>query len=63
MITEAEVMAALDQPRLLSAIKNRVTGNENALHDFLVRLRDEGKITFSIRTGKWAKVEKPEPES
>jgi hypothetical protein len=59
MTREEEILAALDKPRALYAVQQRVDpGNKStdALQDFLMRLRTEGKVKFDINTGKWSKA-------
>ena len=59
MITEAAIIAALDKPRTLHAIQQRVLyGQKGAeeLRILLIRLRDEKKVTFDINSGRWSKA-------
>jgi hypothetical protein len=59
MTREEEVLAALDKPRALYAIKQRIDpGNKStdALQDLLMRMRTEGKVKFNIKTGHWSKA-------
>ena len=59
MTREEEVLEALDKPRALYAIQQRVDPSNkstDALQDFLMRLRTEGKVKFDIKTGKWSRV-------
>jgi hypothetical protein len=59
MIMEAAIFAALDKPRSLYAIQQRVAGgdkNTEELQIALMRLRDEKKVTFDIYTGRWSKA-------
>lgn len=59
MTREEEVLEALDKPRALYAIQQRVDPSNkstDALQDFLMRLRTEGKVKFDIKTGKWSKA-------
>jgi hypothetical protein len=59
MITEAEIVAALDKPRNLYAIQQRVSPGRrdtDELQTFLMRLRDEKKVKFDIKSGKWSKA-------
>jgi hypothetical protein len=58
MTKEDDVLAALDQPRALYAVQQRVDPSNkstDALQDLLLRMRAEGKVTFNIKTGKWAR--------
>jgi hypothetical protein len=59
MITEAEILGALDKPRRLYAIQQRVLPGEKsteALQEALMRLRNENKVKFDIHNGQWSKV-------
>lgn len=59
MTREEEVLAALDKPRALYAVQQRVDPSNkstDALQEFLMRLRAEGKVKFDIKTGKWSKA-------
>lgn len=59
MTSEDDVLKALDKPRAIYDLQklldpsNRST---DALQDQLMRMRTVGKVTFSIKTGKWAKA-------
>ena len=58
MITEAEIIAALDEPRPLFAIQRRVAPGEKNTEDLqmiLLRMRDENKVTFESSTGRWSR--------
>jgi len=59
MITEAAIIAALDKPRTLYAIQQRVVPGQKDTEElqlFLMRLRDEKKVKFDINTGRWNKA-------
>jgi len=59
MITETEIFAALDKPRSLYAIQQRVgAGRKDTeeLQTVLMRLRDEKKVTFNINNGHWSRA-------
>jgi hypothetical protein len=59
MITEAAILAALDKPRSLYAIQQRVSVGQRdteELQTVLMRLRDEKKVTFDINNGRWSRV-------
>jgi hypothetical protein len=59
MITEAEIMAALDEPRKLYAILQRVAPGQKDTEElqlFLMQLRDQKKVKFNINTGRWSRV-------
>lgn len=59
MIREEEVLAALDKPRALYGLQQRVapgTKSTEALQELLLRMRSEGKVKFDINNGKWSKA-------
>jgi len=59
MTKEEEVLAALDKPRALSAIQQRVDPNNkstDATQELLLRMRAEGKVKFDINSGRWSKA-------
>lgn len=59
MITEAAIFAALDQPRTLYSIQQRVVASQKDTEELqmaLMRLRDEKKVTFDINTGRWSRA-------
>ncbi len=59
MTREEEVLAALDQPRALYGLQQRIDPSNkstDALQDYLMRMRTEGKVKFDIKTGKWSKA-------
>lgn len=59
MITETAIFAALDKPRSLHSIQQRVVGGEKNTEELqlaLMRLRDQKKVTFDIHTGHWSKA-------
>jgi len=59
MITEAAIFAALDKPRSLYAIQQRVSVGQKdteELQTVLMRLRDEKKVKFDINNGRWSKA-------
>lgn len=59
MITEAEIIAALDKPRTLFSIQRRVVPgqkNTDELQMVLLRLRVEKKVTFDSSTGRWSRA-------
>jgi hypothetical protein len=58
MTKEEEVLAALDKPRALFAIQQRLdpsSKSTDALQDLLMRMRTEKKVKFDIKTGRWSK--------
>jgi hypothetical protein len=58
MTKEEDVLAALDKPRAIYALQQRVDpGNKStdALQELLMRMRAEGKVKFDINTGRWSK--------
>ena len=59
MTTEDAVLEALDKPRAIYAIQQRVDPSNKsteALQDLLMRMRTAGKVKFDIKTGKWSKA-------
>ena len=59
LVTEDEVLAALDKPMAVYALLQRVdpsSKSTDALQDQLMRMRTAGKVKFDIKTGKWAKA-------
>lgn len=59
MITEADIFAALDKPRSLYAIQQRVGAGQKSTEELqimLMRLRDEKKVKFNINNGQWSKA-------
>jgi hypothetical protein len=59
MITETAIFAALDKPRSLHAIQQRVGVSQRGVEELqtvLMRLRDEKKVTFNINNGHWSKA-------
>ena len=59
MTTEEEVLAALDKPRALYGLQQRLDPSNkstDALQELLLRMRAAGKVKFDIKSGKWAKA-------
>ena len=59
MINETAIFAALDKPRSLYAIQQRVGIGQKGVEELqleLMRLRGEKKVTFNINNGQWSKV-------
>ena len=59
MITEDAILAALDKPRSLYAIQQRVAAGQKdteELQTMLMRLRTEKKVTVDINNGRWSKA-------
>ena len=59
MIKDEDVLAALDQPRAIYALQQRLdpsNKNTDALQEVLMRMRTEGKVKFDIHGGKWRKA-------
>ena len=59
MTNEDDVLAALDQPRALYELQQRVDpGNKSteALQELLIRMRAAGTVKFDIKTGKWSRA-------
>jgi hypothetical protein len=58
MTKEEDVLAALDKPRTIYALQQRLDlGNKStdALQDLLMRMRTEGRVKFNINSGRWSK--------
>jgi hypothetical protein len=56
---EEDVLEALDKPRAVYAVLQRVDPNNKsteALQALLMRMRSEGKVKFDIKTGKWSRA-------
>ena len=59
MIREEEVLAALDKPRAIYSLQQRLDPSNkstDALQDLLMRMRTAGTVKFDIKTGKWRKA-------
>ena len=59
MVTEKDVLAALDKPRAIYAIQQLVDPSSksiDALQDLLMQMRATGKVRFDIKTVKWSKA-------
>ena len=59
MIKEEEVLAALDKPRAIYSLQQRLDPSNkstDALQDLLMRMRTAGTVKFDIKTGKWRKA-------
>jgi hypothetical protein len=52
------VLAALDKPRALYSLQQRLDPSNkstDALQELLMRMRAEKKVKFDINTGRWSK--------
>ncbi len=59
MTKEEHVLDALDKPRALYALQQRLDPSNkstDALQELLMRMRAEGKVKFDIKTGKWSRA-------
>lgn len=59
MVKEEDVLAALDKPRALYSLQQRLDPSNkstDALQDLLMRMRTAGTVKFDIKTGKWSKA-------
>jgi len=58
MITEAAIFAALDKPRSLYAIQQRVSAGQKDTEELqtVMRLRNEKKVRFNINNSHWSKA-------
>lgn len=57
-ITEDTVLKALDKPRSTYGILRIIdpSGSQDALHELLLKLRDEKKVAFDIKKGSWKRA-------
>ena len=59
MTKEEDVLAALDKPRALYSLQQRLDPSNKStdgLQELLMRMRSEGKVKFDINTGRWRKA-------
>ena len=59
MMTEAEIIAALDKPRTLYSVQQLVSPGQKDTEELqivLMRLRDQKKVKFDIHTGRWSRA-------
>ena len=59
MTKEEDVLAALDKPRAIYSLQQRLDPSNkstDALQELLLRMRSEGKVKFDINTGRWRKA-------
>ena len=59
MIGEEEVLAALDKPRALYSIQQRLDPSNKStdgLQELLMQMRAAGKVKFDINKGRWSKA-------
>lgn len=59
MVKEEDVLAALDKPRAIYSLQQRLDPSNkstDALQDLLMRMRTAGTVKFDIKTGKWRKA-------
>jgi len=59
MTKEEEVLAALDKPRALYSLQQRLDPSNkstDALQELLMRMRTQGQVKFDIKTGHWRKA-------
>ena len=59
MMTETQIIAALDKPRSLYSIQQLVAPSQkdtDELQTVLMRLRDQKKVKFDIHTGRWSRA-------
>lgn len=59
MTNEDDVLAALDQPRPLYALQQRVdpsSKSTDALQSLLMQMRAAGRVKFDIKKGNWSKA-------
>jgi len=61
MITEDDVVRALDKPRPLFSVQQVINPGSKSteeLHGLLMRMRDAGRVKFDIKTGRWSLAER-----
>ena len=59
MTREEDVLAALDNPRALYSVQQRVDPSNKsteALQELLLQMRAAGKVKFDINSGRWSKA-------
>jgi len=59
MITEEDVLAALDEPCAICSLQQRLDPSNKstvALQELLMRMRTAGTVKFDIKTGKSRKA-------
>jgi hypothetical protein len=59
MIKEESVLAALDKPRAIYPLQQRLDPSNkstDALQELLMRMRAAGTVKFDIKTGKWSRA-------
>ena len=59
MIKEEDVLVALDKPRAIYPLQQRLDPSNkstDALQELLMRMRTAGIVKFDIKTGKWRKA-------
>jgi hypothetical protein len=59
MIKEEDVLAALDKPRAVYSLQQRLDPSNkstDALQELLLQMRAAGKVKFDIHKGKWSKA-------
>ena len=59
MTKEEDVLAALDKPRALYSLQQRLDPSNkstDALQELLMHMRAGGRVKFDIKTGHWSKV-------
>jgi hypothetical protein len=57
MIKEEDVLAALDKPRAIYPLRQRldpINKSTDALQEYLMRMRSAGTVKFDIKGGKWS---------
>jgi hypothetical protein len=59
MTKEEDLLAILRKPRTFYSIQLRIDPSKkstDALQELLKRMRDQGKVKFNIKTGRWSKA-------
>jgi hypothetical protein len=60
LITEDDVLAALDKPLAVYPLQQLLDPSRKStdeLQDQLMRMRAAGKVKFNIKTGKWERAQ------
>ena len=61
MITEDDVVRALDKPRPLFSVQQVINPGSKSteeLHGLLLKMREAGQVKFDIKTGRWSLTER-----
>ena len=58
MMKEDSVLKALDKPKTIYSILQVVdpSGSQDQLQELLLKMREEKKVTFDIKKGRWKRT-------